>query len=151
MDGLNVEITCEQRRGLNIALNEAKLLGFEVDPSRRLAGATFSVLTLPEHGPPPSDGRIQMIFHPIGRVTAFFWRRVTHAAVWKLKPFRVEELLRVVEDVGMASLYGWNFFDVEQPSPRPAEQTPSLDWECGPGGCAHSITIFPRGELRITD
>jgi hypothetical protein len=54
----------EQRHGIDVALNEADLLGFEVDPTRRLAAATFRVLTLPENGPAPNDRRVQFLLRP---------------------------------------------------------------------------------------
>ena len=60
----------ELRNELGVALNEADLLGFEVDPARRIATATFRVLTLPAEGPPPADRRVQMLFRPVGRVPA---------------------------------------------------------------------------------
>jgi hypothetical protein len=60
----------ELRNDLGVALNESDLLGFEVDPDRRLAGATFRVLTLPREGMPPEDRRVQMLFRPVGRVAA---------------------------------------------------------------------------------
>jgi hypothetical protein len=63
-----MDLSEEQRQGLNVALNEAILLGLEVDSSRRLAGATFSVFSLPEVGVPPSDTRVQILFLNVGRV-----------------------------------------------------------------------------------
>ena len=45
------------------ALNESDLLGVEIDPDRRLAGATFRVLTLPTEGMPPEDRRVQLLLY----------------------------------------------------------------------------------------
>ena len=80
-----MDLTEEHRHGLNIALNEAELFGFEVDPSRRLAAATFNVLTLPVQGPPPSDRRVQMLFSPVGRVAASFCAPASmrHRGKWR--------------------------------------------------------------------
>lgn len=41
-------LTAEQVDSLNIAFNEATLLGAELDAERCLAGLTLSLLTLPE-------------------------------------------------------------------------------------------------------
>src|SRR5262245_32108018 len=66
----SILLTEEQCAGLNVALNEADLLGFEVNAERRMAAATFRVLTLPEIGPAPDDRRVQFLFRPVGRVAA---------------------------------------------------------------------------------
>ena len=47
----------EFRTELGVALNEADLLGFEVEERRRIAAATFRVLSLPAEGRPPEDRR----------------------------------------------------------------------------------------------
>jgi len=54
-----------------VALNEATLVGIELDPAKRWAGLTLAVLSLPEGGgPQPSDPRIQLILQPVGRLAA---------------------------------------------------------------------------------
>jgi hypothetical protein len=146
-----MSFTEEQRRGLNIALNEAVLLGFEVDPSRRMAGATFSVLTLPENGPPPDDRRVQILFSPVGRVAASFWQRATDETPWEVTTFKVEELLKVVQDVGKVSLKGWNYIDVDDKALRSSEKRLSLEWESGVDGRAHSITVSPLAQHHVLD
>jgi hypothetical protein len=57
-----VKLTPDQLDGLGVALNEATLVGLEVDPQRLVAAATFAVLTLPPDGPEPADRRRQFIF-----------------------------------------------------------------------------------------
>ena len=52
-----MELNEKERTALGVALNEARLLGFEVDTTRRMGAATFQVLTLPEQGPPPQDSK----------------------------------------------------------------------------------------------
>jgi hypothetical protein len=43
-------LSAEEKKSLGVALNEAMLLGVELDPARCLAAATLAVLTLPEAG-----------------------------------------------------------------------------------------------------
>jgi len=62
--------TPEQVAGLNVALNEARLLSFDLDLTCRVAIIWLSVLTLPEEGPPPDDARRALRLFPVGRVTA---------------------------------------------------------------------------------
>jgi len=56
-----MQLTEEERRSIGVALNEARLLGLEVDSDSRVAAATFSVLTLTPEGPSPSDARVQLV------------------------------------------------------------------------------------------
>jgi len=54
-----MDLSEDQRHELNVALNEATLIGAEVDPQRRTASLTLAVLTLPpDDGPPPVDDRV---------------------------------------------------------------------------------------------
>jgi hypothetical protein len=62
--GPSVSLSLEEKQRLGVALNEATLLGVELDPERRLAAATLAVLTLPETGPGPRDSRVQLLFSP---------------------------------------------------------------------------------------
>jgi hypothetical protein len=48
-----MDLSDDLRHDLDVALNEATLLRAEVDPERRAAALTFSVLSLPlDDGPP---------------------------------------------------------------------------------------------------
>jgi hypothetical protein len=146
-----LDITEEHRRGLNIALNDAEILGFEVDPYRRFACATFNVLTMPENGPPPIDRRVQMLFNPVGRVAASFWCRESDEAPWEVTKFKIKELLKISQDVGRVRVCGWNFIDINDKTLRPSEKRLSLEWESGMDGRAHSITVSPLGRYRALD
>ncbi len=136
-------LTEDQRIGLDIALNEAQLLGFEVDPSQRMAAATFDVFTLPEHGPIPTDRRVQLLFYPVGCVAARFWRRSSPGAPWKVVVFAIDELLSIVLGLGHPPIHGWRFFDIHDVSLRLSDRRASLHWESGSDGRSHSITVSP--------
>jgi hypothetical protein len=102
----------EERHAIGIALNEATLLGLEVDPNRRVAAATFRVLTLPPDGPAPSDARVQLLFHPVGRVLASLRERDSPDVEFASVPFAVGQLLEVVQSFGGLPVYGWEFIDL---------------------------------------
>jgi hypothetical protein len=144
-------ITPEQCAGLGVALNEAELLGLEVDPVRRLGAATFRVLTLPLEGPTPEDRRVQFIFQPVGRVVASLrnssWDDPVAAAV----PFDVVGLLPIVQSFGGLPIYGWTFFDVHERELQKWGKRLSLDWASGPGGMAHSLCLFQDPPDRVLD
>jgi hypothetical protein len=132
------KLRCE----LGVALNEADLLGVEVDSKRRIAAATFRVLTIPAEEPSPDDCRVQFLFHPVGRVTASlrngFWND-DHAEV---VPFSLGELLTVVQSFGGQPIYGWEFFDVHDKELAKWGERLSLDWRSGTDGLSRSISVF---------
>jgi len=132
----------ELRNDLGVALNEAHLLGFEVDPVRRIAAATFRILTLPASGPPPEDSRVQILFRPVGRVAASlrngFWNDESAEVV----PFSLGELLGVVQSFGVQPIYGWEFFDLHDKELSQWGNRLSLDWRCGSDGLSRSIAVF---------
>ena len=144
-------ITEEQRNGLDIALNEAVLLGFEVDADRRLAAATFEVLTLPEPGPAPDDRRVQFVFHPVGRVAASLRNGRWDDSEASIVPFSINDLLTVVQSFKGLPIYGWEFIDTHNKELEKWGDRLSLDWTSGSDGVSHSITVFQDSEDRILD
>ena len=146
-----MNLTQEQIEGLGIALNEATWLGLEVDTERRIAAATFRVLTLPVDGDPPEDTRVQFEFSPVARLAASLrlgrWDDLTARVV----KFPIEELLSVVRSFGGLPIYGWQFFDVNDRDFIPWADRLSLDWRGGADGLSHSITLFQDGGDRHLD
>src|SRR6266511_308354 len=65
-----MELSSEDRAALGVALNEAALLGVEVDRGTRHAAATLAVLSLPMEGPEPEDRRVQLVLESVGRFAA---------------------------------------------------------------------------------
>ncbi|MFA9475255.1 MAG: hypothetical protein ACERJ2_11920 [Filomicrobium sp.] len=102
-----MDLSEEVKSDLGVALNEATMLGAEVDTERSMAFVTFDVLTLPLVGPPPDDRRIQFVFHPIGRVAASLRLGDWNDAGAKVVPFvELGDLLRVIEGFKERSMAG---------------------------------------------
>jgi hypothetical protein len=144
----------ELRSDLGVALNEADLLGFEVDPDRRIAAATFRILTLPVEGPPPEDSRVQMLFSPVGRVAASLRNGSWNDGAAEVVPFALGELHGIVHSFGGQPIYGWQFFDVHEQELAKWGIRLSLDWRSCPGGLSRSIAVFQssvRGPARHLD
>jgi len=139
-----MELTPEQIAGLNLALDEATLLGLEVCPERGAAAATFAVLTLPEEGPPPKDSRRKFLFSPIGRVAASLRHGHWDDSSAQVEPFTIDKLLSVVQSFGGAPIYGAEFIDCERYFARWSGRL-SLDFVCDPGATEHSIQLFQEG------
>ena len=144
-------LSSEQRDGIGVALNESDLLGLEVDPERRIAAATFRVLTLPEEGPMPDDRRVQVLFEPVGRVEAALREGAWDDPSAPVVPFGIEELLKTVQSFDGLPIYGWKFIDVQNEYDRDWTKHLSLDWSSGTDGLSHSITVFQDAGNRILD
>jgi hypothetical protein len=146
-----MELDEDQRSSLGVALNEADLLGFEVDPKTRVAAATFRILTLPEEGRPPEDPRVQFLFRPVGRVAASLRNGAWDDPEAEIVPFEIQELLEVVQSFGGQPIYGWEFFDVHEEALRQWGSRLSLNWRSGEEGVSHSICLFQDPGDRILD
>jgi hypothetical protein len=127
---------------LGTALNEADLLGFEVDPIRRIAAGTFRVLTLPENGPSFDDSRVQMILKPVGRVAASLRNGHWDDEGAPTVLFELKNLLNIVQSFEGQPIYGWEFFDVHEKELARWGKRLSLDWRSGSDGLSRSICVF---------
>lgn len=131
---------------VNVALNEATLLGAQIDTDHRLMGLTLSVLSLPDKRQPPEDPGVQILLYPVGRVAALLRLCTWDDANAEVEPFAAHELLVVVQGVGPSPIYGWEFLDVpEKPKYVRWKDRPSLDWfAAGDGGLSHTLDVFKR-------
>ncbi len=141
----------DTKMGIGVALNEAKLLGVEVDRERRIAAITFSVLALPADGAPPrNDSRVSMVLEQVGRVVASLrnahWNDDRAPAV----PMSLEELFNTVQSFGGLPVYGWEFIDTEQ-GYEGWENRTSLDESIDGGSMLHSMMLFQEGHDRHLD
>jgi hypothetical protein len=137
-----MEITDDQRQGLGVALNEATLFGVEVDAKRRVAALTFSVLALPDTGPPPDDSRIQFLLTPVGRVIASLRHGRWDNPTAPVEPFELDGMLSVVQSFGGLPIYGWEFIDTPLQNVDGYPDRLSLDVVLGEDGMSHSLRVF---------
>jgi hypothetical protein len=140
-----VDWDADIQRGLGIALNEATLLGAEIDRNRRVAAITVAVLSLPEVGAPPKDRRFQLLLFPVGAVVTSLREGRWNDRGAPPTPFALEELLGVVQSFGGSPIYGWDFFDM--PAERRAHWADriSLQADLGDDGRSHHIELFQEG------
>lgn len=138
MDELTPEVLAE----LDVALEEATLVGVEMDVDARRFAATLAVLSLPpDDGPPPDDPRIKLVIEPVGRL-AVSWRQ----AAWNDRkarsvPFEVERLSSIVAGFDQLSIYGWEFFDSKKKRLANRASGLSLDLDLGPER-RHTLGFF---------
>ena len=132
----------EQKDGMNEALNEADLLGFEVHPDKRVGAATFRVLTLDESGEVPQNSRLQFLFYPVTRIVASLRTGRWDDANAEVMPLALDELLQVVQSFSGSPVYGWQFFDVHEKTLDTIADRISLNWQSGENADGHSIMLF---------
>jgi len=147
-----MELDTDLKHGLGVALNEATLLGIELDTRNRRVGATLSVLTLPvDEGPMPDDPRVQLLFAPVGRVVASLRQGRWDDPGAPVTPINAEQLLDVVRSFGGLPVYGWDFFDTADVELTKLGRPFSLDWRAGDDGTTHSVLFFQEGPDRHLD
>lgn len=137
--------TDHQLAGLNVALNEARLLGLDYHPVQRIAAVVLSVLTLPEDGPAP-EMEISLRVWPVSRIAAAL---VTEDG--QLKPFEIGALSDLLQSFGGQPIYGWEFFDTTTPAAAEWLRQPSLDFRAGDAGASHTLHLFQEAGSRKLD
>jgi hypothetical protein len=142
-----MDLSAEQIRRFGVALNEASLVGLEVDATARWAGVTLAVLSLPPGGgPEPADRRIQLILQPLGRIAASLRQGLWNDADAPVAPLGLDRLHAAVAGFGQQPIYGWEFLDVpEEKSFAGWRDRLSLDWHASPGGISHTLDLFQEG------
>jgi hypothetical protein len=141
------ELSAQLIDELNVALNEATLLGAELDVERRSAWITLSVLALPEEGPAPEDLRVSLVLHPVGRVAASLRHGRWDDRNAPVERFATRQLLDVVLRHGGEAIYGWKFVDVP-PEDDFADWSDrlSLDWRADDRlGRSHTLILGQGG------
>ena len=146
-----MKLSTEDKATLGVALNEATLLGVELDPGRRAVGVTFSVLTLPEAGPEPEDARVQLVLSSVGRIAASLRSGSWDDAQAEVVPFEVADLLAVVQSFEGEPIYGWEFFDLHEQELEAWGERLSLDWGDSRDDLDHSLCLFQEGTDRHLD
>ncbi len=137
------KLTEDDIAGLNVALNEARLLGIELHPAQRRATVALSLLTLPLVGPPPSDPRFEMHLFPVGRVAA-----VLASRDGGIERMSIHDLEETLSSFGGRPIYGWDFFGSRDLESR--EQL-SLDVTLTPDASAQVLHLFQDAANRTLD
>lgn len=136
----------EQLAGLNVALNEARLLSLDLDLVRRVASIELSVLTLPELGPPLNDPRIQLWLFPVGRVGASMVN-----SDGEVRPLAIGQLSDIVRSFGGAPIYGWEFFDPPETNLASWSDRLSLNVRLDQTSMNHRLHLFQEDGQRTLD
>jgi hypothetical protein len=151
-----MDLSAEQIHAFGVALNEASLVGVEVEAAEGSAGVTLAVLSLPpDGGPEPADRRVQLVLQPLGRVAASLRQGAWDDDDATVVPLGLDRLHAAVSGFGQQPIYGWEFLDVpEEKDFAGWRDRLSLDWRASSGGLTHTLDLFQEsaeGERRHLD
>jgi hypothetical protein len=143
----------DNRRGLNTALNESRLLSVQVDRRAHTATAWFDVLTLPTAGPPAANTVIGLVLGGVTRVAVSLREGLWNDETALVTPVTLDRLDAVVRAFGGQSIYGWEFIDPTEESWADWRGRLSLDEALSAGASQHVVQLFQEGAdtARILD
>ncbi|MBO9683460.1 MAG: hypothetical protein J7502_12460 [Flavisolibacter sp.] len=101
------DISQDLKEGLNYALNEASILGLDLDLSRRAVFVTFSPIAILTDGTLPADNRFLFAFRKVGRIAA----SLTPERDGKALEFEPSQLSDELDEFKNEQIYGWEFID----------------------------------------
>lgn len=141
----------EIKSGLDVAFNEATLLGVEVSESRQVAAITLALLTLPSNREPaPEDSQVSVILDGVSRVAVSLRDGNWHDRSAATQPVLLDSLPDVVRTFQGQPVYGGEFFDQEENFRQWSDRL-SLDATLHPSAADHSLTLFQEGVGRHLD
>lgn len=136
---------------MNIAFNEATLLGTEYDADHHLIWLTISAVCMNLDGSIPDDRRIGVILQPVGKFYASLRNGHWDDDTAEVIPFSYEKLLETVQSFRGLPVYGWKFFDCGEEGFNRWKGRLSLKHESGNEGISHTLDLFQDGPNRILD
>lgn len=93
--------------GLNHALNEATVLGLDLDLEKRYVYVTISPIALLVDGSVPKDNRLLLAFENVGRIAA----SLTPGQTSKAMAFEPSKLAEKFDEFKYEKIYGWEFIN----------------------------------------
>ena len=149
---MTTDFSTDQIKGLNIALNEAEILGIELDKANCRIGMTLLPPSLDKDGNVPNERRVVLLFQPVGRFVASYrmgrWDD-KDAPVVKFEP---EQILEKIGEFQQHYISGWNFINSDKFKFDSWKDRASFDYSSGvEEGMAHTIDLFQDQSDKIID
>lgn len=127
-------------RDLDYALEEALLLGLELDLAEATATVVLSVPAVPESDDDPAGRRFDLVLCGLGGLVASLRDGPFHDEAAVIVPVSVEQLPGVVASFRGLPVYGGRFFDDEERCSKCAAR-PSVEWDSGGDPSRHSLAL----------
>lgn len=110
MCNLMTDITEDIKDGLNLALNEAIIVGLDFDKERKTVYLTLYPIAIQQDETIPNDNRFLFAFRNVGRLAS----SLTLEPETKAIKFDTNELSDKMSEFKNESLYGWEFIDNDE-------------------------------------
>lgn len=146
-----MELTADQRDGLNVALNEAAWLGIDIDAEGTRVEVLLSVLTLPAESSAPDDTNVVLRLDGVGRVAASLRKGRWDDTGATIEPLSLPALETAVRDFGGNPVYGWEFIDPPEESWADWSDRLSLDANLSNEPAPRVLELFQEGGTRHLD
>lgn len=104
------DITQDIKDGLNLALNEAIIVGLDFDRERKTVYLTVYPIAIKEDGTIPNDNRFLFAFRNVGRLASSLTLDTDTASI-KFEPNKLSDQMNEFKN---ESLYGWEFIDNDE-------------------------------------
>ena len=99
--------TQDIKDGLNLALNEANIIGLDFDEKQKVVYVTFYPIAIQQDGTPPSDNRFLFAFKNVGRLASSLTLNKDAKAI----QFEPKQLANKISEYKNEQIYGWEFID----------------------------------------
>jgi hypothetical protein len=141
--------TTEIKQGINIALNEAQILGIEFDKDKEIVAVTFAPIAIDQDGKVPTDNRVQFVFNPVGRFVASYKTGRWDDDNAKILKFEPQDIFNKVQEFNHSPIYGWKFIDVDDKEFNKWKNKLSFDYTSNQhNGLRHTINLFQDGNSK---
>lgn len=107
MCNLMTDITTDIKDGLNLALNEASIIGLDFDEGQQTVYVTFYPIAIQQDGTIPNDNRFLFAFKNVGRLASSLTLDKDTTAI----KFDPDQLADKMSEYKNEQLYGWEFID----------------------------------------
>lgn len=104
------DITQDIKDGLNLALNEANIVGLDFDKELKTVYLTLYPIAIQQDGTIPDDNRFLFAFRNVGRLASSLTLDTDKVAI----KFNPNELANHMNEFKNESLYGWEFIDNDE-------------------------------------
>jgi len=101
------DITTDIKDGLNLALNEASIIGLDFDEGQQTVYVTFYPIAIQQDGTIPNDNRFLFAFKNVGRLASSLTLDKDTTAI----KFDPDQLADKMSEYKNEQLYGWEFID----------------------------------------
>src|SRR5690606_10258259 len=107
MCNLMTDITTDIKDGLNLALNEASIIGLDFDEGQQTVYVTFYPIAIQQDGTIPNDNRFLFAFKNVGRLASSLTLDKDTTAI----KFDPDQLADKMSEYKNEQLYGWEIID----------------------------------------